>query len=169
MLCCPRATERVQSDTRGRADPLRCSMVLLCRTAQTGVPVPQNPCVLLRLRPHLSKLTHGLALKTTRCHPPSRARWSIQSDFRVDLDKCGAQTLLSVPAGVSCPAPLRRRHVLFVDLDERVLPQAIDVGLVVALPGVFAGILAELVFYRLERRYLGREAGLHLQDVPAGL
>src|SRR5438067_12875466 len=64
---------------------------------------------------------------------------------------------------------LRRRHVRVVDLDERVLAQAVDVGLVVALPRLVADVLAQLLLQRLERRDFGGEALLDLDDVPGGL
>src|SRR5437773_6784252 len=66
-------------------------------------------------------------------------------------------------------ATLRRRHVRLVDLDERILAQAVDVGLVVALPGLVADVLAQLLLQRLERRDFGGKALLHLDDVPGGL
>src|SRR6266496_3954078 len=43
---------------------------------------------------------------------------------------------------------LRRRHVAFIDLDERVL--------------------AEFLLQRLERRHFGRQALLDLEDMPGG-
>src|SRR3954451_24766423 len=64
---------------------------------------------------------------------------------------------------------LTRRDVGFVDLDEGVIPEALDVGPVVALPRLVAGILAELVFDRLEGRNFRRQALLDFQDVPSRL
>src|SRR5205085_1793657 len=73
----------------------------------------------------------------------------------------------------ACPAggtpALRRRHVRFVDLDERVLAQTVDVCLVVTLPGLVADVLAQLLLQRLERRHFGGQALLDFQDVPGGL
>src|SRR3954452_4832879 len=59
--------------------------------------------------------------------------------------------------------------VLLVDLDERLFAQAVDVRLVVALPGIFAGVFAQAILDGFEGRDFGREAGFHLEDVPAGL
>src|SRR6185436_16569859 len=64
---------------------------------------------------------------------------------------------------------LRLRDLLFVDLDERVLAEVLDVGLVVALERLFAGVAAEAVLDRLERWHLGREALLDQDHVPRGL
>src|SRR6266542_3083811 len=80
--------------------------------------------------------------------------------------RTGKAWTCSLPA-VRCN--LRRRYVRLVDLDERVLAQAVDVGLVVALPGLVADVLAQLFLQRLECRDFGGEALLDLDDVPRGL
>src|ERR1051325_4594431 len=64
---------------------------------------------------------------------------------------------------------LRLRHIRVIDLNERVFAQPVDVGFVVALPGLVAHVLAELFLQRLEGRDFGGEALLHLDDVPGAL
>jgi hypothetical protein len=59
--------------------------------------------------------------------------------------------------------------VLVVDLDERFLPEAFDVGLVVALERFVAGVFAEAVLHGFEARDFRGEALLHFDDVPGGL
>ena len=56
-----------------------------------------------------------------------------------------------------------------MDLDVSILAETVDVGLVVPLERVFAGVLAELILHGLECRNFGGETCFDLDDVPAGL
>src|SRR5258708_38029888 len=70
---------------------------------------------------------------------------------------------------LSWPRRLARGDIGLVDLNERVVAEALDVGAIVALPRLVAGVFAKAILDRLESRDFGWQPLLDLEDVPARL